>query len=93
MLDEYGVTEANWRAGTAKDPHFCMTESPRYVGRGVAALAADPRAGRFGGSALSSADLAAEYDLTDVDGTRPDFARYYLEVMAPGHPAEDAGYR
>jgi NAD(P)-dependent dehydrogenase (short-subunit alcohol dehydrogenase family) len=93
MLDEYGVTEANWRVGTAKDPHFCMTETPRYVGRGVAALAADPRAGRFGGRTLSSADLAAGYDVTDVDGTRPDFARYYAEVMAPGYPAGDAGYR
>ncbi|MEV4350746.1 SDR family oxidoreductase [Actinoplanes sp. NPDC049596] len=83
MLDKFGVTEAGWRAGAAKDPHFLMSESPRYVGRGVAALAADPGAGRFGGQTLSSADLAVHYDLTDVDGRRPDFPRYYEEVMKP----------
>ncbi|MCA2214986.1 SDR family oxidoreductase [Jidongwangia harbinensis] len=93
MLEEYGATESTWRDGTAKDPHFCMTESPRYVGRGVAALAADPDARRFGGRTLSSADLAAEYAVDDLDGTRPDFPRYYTEVMAPGRPAGDAGYR
>ena len=93
MLDEFGVTEANWRDGTAKDPHFCSTESPRYVGRGVAALAADAKAARFTGRTLSSADLAAEYGVTDIDGTRPDWARYYAEVMKPGAAADDTGYR
>jgi NAD(P)-dependent dehydrogenase (short-subunit alcohol dehydrogenase family) len=91
MLDKYGVTESDWRA--AADPHFRMTESPRYVGRGVAALAGDPFVARFAGRTLSSADLAVEYDLTDVDGSRPDFPRYYAEIMAPGRPADDTGYR
>ena len=93
MLDEFGVTEANWRDGTAKDPHFCMTETPRYLGRGVAALAADPDVARFTGRSLSSADLSTEYGVTDVDGTRPDFLRYYAEVMVTGKPADDTGYR
>lgn len=93
MLDEFGVTEANWRDGVAKDPHFCMTETPRYLGRGVAALAADPDVARFTGRSLSSADLAAEYGVTDIDGTRPDFLRYYAEVMVTGKPAGDTGYR
>jgi NAD(P)-dependent dehydrogenase (short-subunit alcohol dehydrogenase family) len=93
MLDEFGVTEANWRDGTAKDPHFCMTETPRYLGRGVAALAADPDVARFTGRSLSSADLSTEYGVTDVDGTRPDFPRYYDGVMLPGKPADDTGYR
>jgi NAD(P)-dependent dehydrogenase (short-subunit alcohol dehydrogenase family) len=93
MLDEFGVGEHNWRDGTAKDAHFCMTESPHYVGRGVAALAADPNAIRFNGNTLSSADLAREYDVTDIDGTRPDFARYFTEVMAADRPAGDEGYR
>ncbi|MFF5079346.1 SDR family oxidoreductase [Actinoplanes sp. NPDC000266] len=84
ILDGFGVTEANWRAAIARDPHFRASESPRYVGRGIAALAADPGAARFGGRALSSADLAVEYDLTDVDGSRPDFPRYYREKMAGG---------
>ncbi|SNY57104.1 SDR family oxidoreductase [Paractinoplanes atraurantiacus] len=84
MLDKFGVTEDGWRAAVARDRHFAMSESPRYVGRGVAALAADPGAGRFGGQALTSADLAVTYDLTDLDGSRPDFPRYYDEVMKPG---------
>jgi len=93
MLDEFGVSEHNWRDGTARDPHFCASESPHYVGRGVAALAADPGAARFSGQTLSSADLAAAYGITDADGTRPDFPRYFAEVMAPGRPAGDADYR
>ncbi len=93
MLDAYGVTEPTWRDGVARDPHFCITESPHYVGRGVAALVADAEAARFSGRTLSSADLAAEYGVTGVDGTRPDFARYYAEVMAPGRPAGDQGFR
>jgi NAD(P)-dependent dehydrogenase (short-subunit alcohol dehydrogenase family) len=93
MLEKFGVTEDNWRDGTRKDPHFCITETPRYTGRGIAALAADPGAARFTGHTLSSVDLAAEYDLTDVDGTRPDFPRYFTEVMAGERPAGDVGYR
>ena len=43
MLENYGVTEANWRDGAAVNPHFAaISESPRFVGRAVAALAADP---------------------------------------------------
>lgn len=59
----------------------------------MAALAADPGAARFSGQTLSSADLAATYGVTDTDGTRPDFPRYFAEVMAPGRPAGDEGYR
>ncbi|XVU23695.1 SDR family oxidoreductase [Actinoplanes sp. CA-054009] len=84
MLDEFGVTEEGWRAAIAQDRHFAMSESPRYVGRGVAALAADPDVVRFGGQTLSSAELAVTYDLTDLDGGRPDFPRYYEEFMKPG---------
>jgi NAD(P)-dependent dehydrogenase (short-subunit alcohol dehydrogenase family) len=77
MLDHFGVTEANWRAAaTAQRPHFSLSESPVYVGRGVAALAADPKAGRFAGQALSSGQLAREYGVLDADGTRPDFWAY-----------------
>ncbi|GAA3452927.1 SDR family oxidoreductase [Dactylosporangium matsuzakiense] len=76
MLEHFGVTEATWREGAAKDPHFAMSESPVYVGRGVAALAVDPDRARWNGASLSSADLAREYGLTDADGSRPDFWRY-----------------
>nr|BFE56949.1 SDR family oxidoreductase [Dactylosporangium thailandense] len=76
MLEHFGVTEATWRDGIAKDAHFAMSESPVYVGRGVAALAHDPDKARFNGASLSSAGLAKEYGLTDEDGSAPDFWAY-----------------
>jgi NAD(P)-dependent dehydrogenase (short-subunit alcohol dehydrogenase family) len=93
MLETFGVTEADWRAGTRVQPHFCISESPRYVGRAVVALAADPEVGRWSGSSLSSGQLAGEYGFTDVDGTRPDCWRYLAEVVDAGRPAGDEGYR
>ncbi len=93
MLEGFGVTEENWRDATAAQPHFCISESPRFVGRAVAALAADPDVGRWSGQSLSSGQLAQVYGFTDVDGTRPDAWRYVVEVQDPGRPAGDEGYR
>jgi NAD(P)-dependent dehydrogenase (short-subunit alcohol dehydrogenase family) len=94
MLEHHGVTEENWRAATERTPHFCISESPRYVGRAVAALAADPEASRWSGQSLSSGGLAQAYGFTDLDGTRPDCWRYLVEVVErEGAPAGDAGYR
>jgi NAD(P)-dependent dehydrogenase (short-subunit alcohol dehydrogenase family) len=93
MLDIYGVTEADWRRGTERTPHFCISESPRFVGRAVAALAADPERARWNGESLSSGGLAAVYGFTDLDGTRPDCWRYMAEVVDTGLPAGDDGYR
>ena len=84
MLEHYGVTEANWREGTARSPHFCISESPRFVGRAVAALAADPDVARWNGQSLSSGGLAQVYGFTDLDGTRPDCWRYIVEVQDAG---------
>lgn len=93
MLDNYGVGEANWRDAIAKQPHFCITESPRFVGRAVAHLAGDPDVGRYAGQTVSSGDLAKVYGFTDVDGSRPDCWRYMREVQDPGKPADATGYR
>ncbi|TYB35324.1 SDR family oxidoreductase [Micromonospora sp. AP08] len=93
MLEHFGVTEANWRDGAAKDPHFVMSETPALVGRAVAALAADPDRARWNGKSLDSGGLAQVYGFTDLDGTRPHWARYYEEVVRPGKPANDTGYR
>ena len=94
MLEIYGVTEENWRDGAKVNPHFAaISESPRFVGRAVAALAADPQLqGRNGGS-FSSGELAREYGFTDLDGSRPDCWRYLVEVQDAGLPADSAGYR
>ena len=75
MLDRFGVTEANWRDAVKGDPAFAYSETPRYIGRAVAALAADPDVGRKSGQALFVDALADEYDFTDVDGESPRFWR------------------
>jgi NAD(P)-dependent dehydrogenase (short-subunit alcohol dehydrogenase family) len=93
MLDNYGVGEANWRDAVAKQPHFVITETPRYVGRAVAALAADPQLARWSGQALSSGQLAKLYGFTDLDGSQPDAWRYLVEVQDAGKPADATGYR
>lgn len=93
MLDHFGVTEETWRDATAKDPHFAISETPRYVGRAVAALAGDPEVARWNGRSLSSAQLAKVYGFTDVDGSQPDCWRYLREVREAGRPADATGYR
>jgi NAD(P)-dependent dehydrogenase (short-subunit alcohol dehydrogenase family) len=93
MLEGFGVTEENWRDATERIPHFAIAESPRYVGRAVAALAADPHVGRWNQQSLSSGELARVYGFTDVDGSRPDAWRYMVEVQDPGKPADTTGYR
>jgi NAD(P)-dependent dehydrogenase (short-subunit alcohol dehydrogenase family) len=94
MLEHHGVSESNWRDATERTPHFCISESPRYVGRAVAALAADPDRARWNGQSLSSGQLAQVYGFTDIDGTQPDCWRYMVEVVeTEGAPAGDSGYR
>jgi NAD(P)-dependent dehydrogenase (short-subunit alcohol dehydrogenase family) len=94
MLDNYGVTEATWRDAEAKNPHFtAISETPRFVGRAVAALAADPQLQRRNGGSFSSGGLAREYGFTDLDGSQPDCWRYMVEVQDPGLPADPIGYR
>jgi NAD(P)-dependent dehydrogenase (short-subunit alcohol dehydrogenase family) len=92
MLEVMGVTEENWREG--RNPHFAaISESPRFVGRAVAALAADPDVRRRSGRSFSSGGLAREYGFTDVDGSQPDCWRYMVEVQDPGLPPDPTGYR
>jgi NAD(P)-dependent dehydrogenase (short-subunit alcohol dehydrogenase family) len=93
MLDNYDVSEANWRDAIAKQPHFVITETPRYVGRAVAHLAGDPEVERWSGQSLSSGQLAKVYGFTDLDGSQPDAWRYVVEVQDAGKPADATGYR
>ena len=93
MLDNYGVAEANWRDACTIQPHFAISETPRFVGRAVAALAADPDRARWNGQSLSSGGLAQVYGFTDLDGSRPDCWRYLVEVQEAGRPADVTGYR
>ena len=82
VLDHFGVTAENWRDAIAKDRHFAASETPRYVGRAVAALATDPDVKRFAGQPLASGDLAREYGFTDVDGSQPHWGDHYAAAFS-----------
>jgi NAD(P)-dependent dehydrogenase (short-subunit alcohol dehydrogenase family) len=80
MLDNFGVKEENWRDGGKTDPNFLHSETPLYVGRAVAALAADPKVKKKSGQVFSSWDLSDEYGFTDADGGRPHWGRHFAET-------------
>lgn len=96
MLEHLGVTEANWRDAATKVPEFIASETPLFVGRCVAALAADPDVGKKNGRVFASWDLAEEYRVDDADGTRPHFVRWLQahmpQVAAGWKKADDAFY-
>jgi NAD(P)-dependent dehydrogenase (short-subunit alcohol dehydrogenase family) len=89
MLDRLGVTEANWRDAAQRVRPFAASETPLFVGRGIAALAADPKVAARNGRVVASWDLGEEYGVTDADGTRPHFVRWLRENM----PEVAAGWR
>jgi NAD(P)-dependent dehydrogenase (short-subunit alcohol dehydrogenase family) len=82
VLDHFQVTRDSWRDAIERDPHFAASETPAYIGRAVAALAADPDVQRFAGQALSSWGLSKEYGFTDADGTRPDWGAHWDRHIA-----------
>lgn len=92
MLDHFGVSEANWQEAGKQDRHFLQSETPAFVGRAVAALAADPNVHEKTGRVFASWTLAREYGFTDADGRRPDWGRYFEGVVAdilPRGPKDD----
>jgi NAD(P)-dependent dehydrogenase (short-subunit alcohol dehydrogenase family) len=101
MLENFGVTEAGWREALTErgggrhqaPPDFALSESPRYIGRAIAALAADPNRGKWNQKSVSSGELACHYGFTDIDGSRPDIWRYMAEVGAGGTVADRSEYR
>ncbi|HET8751250.1 MAG TPA: SDR family oxidoreductase [Gaiellaceae bacterium] len=86
MLDNFGVTEENWRDALEKRPGFAISESPTYVARGVAALAQTADAPRWAGTIASARQLADAYAFTDTDGSKPDCWGY---LAAYGWDQED----
>jgi NAD(P)-dependent dehydrogenase (short-subunit alcohol dehydrogenase family) len=96
MLDNFGVTEANWRDAAVNEPSFIASETPLFVGRGIAALAADPDIAAKNGRVFASWDLGTEYGVTDADGTRPHFVRWLQEnqpeVVAGWKKLDDTFY-
>jgi NAD(P)-dependent dehydrogenase (short-subunit alcohol dehydrogenase family) len=90
MLDRFGVTEATWRNAIVQDSFFAESETPLYVGRAVAALAADPRVHAKRGKAWASWTLMREYGFTDADGRQPDWGAFFTgairELVERGAP-------
>lgn len=102
MLDNYGVSEENWRDAirTTADKNqpaapadFALSETPRYIGRAVAALAADPERARWNQQSISSGQLAAVYGFKDLDGSQPDIWRYIKEIRDSGLDGNLNDYR
>jgi len=82
MLDRFGVAESNWKDGAKKDPNFLASESPYYVGRAIAALAADPNVFAKSGRVFSSWDLAVEYGFRDLDGSQPHWYNHFEKTYS-----------
>jgi NAD(P)-dependent dehydrogenase (short-subunit alcohol dehydrogenase family) len=84
VLEHFKATEENWRAvaeksKAARQHGFAGSETPYFVGRAIAALAADPQVLSKSGGLYSSWGLAEEYGFDDLDGTRPHWWRYFSE--------------
>jgi len=95
MLEGFQVTEESWQdaPGKTAPPDFALSETPRYVGRAIAALAADPGKARWNQMSVNVGQLAREYDFTDVDGSRPDSWRYIENVRETDEQADFSEYR
>jgi len=92
MLEHFGVTEANWEEAAKKDPNFAASESPLFVGRAIAALAADSEMFKKSGRVLASWDLAEEYGFTDADGRRPHWGKHFEKTYGAKIPAMDEAF-
>jgi NAD(P)-dependent dehydrogenase (short-subunit alcohol dehydrogenase family) len=92
MLDLFGVTEENWRDAGKKRPDFLASETPLFVGRAVAALAADPEVKQKSGQVFSSWDLSDEYGFTDADGDQPHWGRHFAEKYGVYKKFDEALY-
>ncbi len=77
MLEHFGVTEDNWQEGVKTDPNFIASESPYFVGRGIARLCAEKDLKAFNGKATSSWSLAKKFGINDINGSRPDWGHHF----------------
>jgi NAD(P)-dependent dehydrogenase (short-subunit alcohol dehydrogenase family) len=91
VLRHFQVSADAWRDGIAADPHFAFSESPLFIGRAIAALAADPKVHARTGALLSSWQLSRDYGFTDEDGTRPDWGEHWRTGVVPSIPGMRAG--
>ncbi|ULH16392.1 SDR family oxidoreductase [Deinococcus sp. KNUC1210] len=90
MLAHFGVSEERWQDAVLQDANFAESETPHLIGRALAHLAADPHRQRFNGCALASWTLMEEYGLSDIDGRRPHWGRWYAAMVKEGAGAPQA---
>ena len=101
MLAGFGVSEDNWRdcidrpesEGPAAPADFAVSETPTMIGRALAALAADPERQRWNQQSVTSFQLATHYDVTDLDGSRPDAWGFIVDVRERGLARSVDDYR
>lgn len=96
VLDTFGATEATWREIAATHPQaqnfgLAGSETPQFVGRAVAALAADRDVMAKSGGLYSSWDLSEAYGFADIDGARPNWGRYVAEHFPQQFPPPKTG--
>ena len=84
MLAHFGVSAESWQDAVEQEPYFAHSETPQFVGRALAHLAADPGKFRFNARALASWTLMDEYGFSDVDGRQPHWGRFYQQLQAAG---------
>lgn len=81
MLDQMNITADTWQE-SADESFVACSETPRFIGRGIAALASDETRARFHGKITASWLLMREYGFVDVDGRKPDW-RVYCDQKYP----------
>jgi NAD(P)-dependent dehydrogenase (short-subunit alcohol dehydrogenase family) len=92
VMDRFGVNEHNWRDALRTEPNLIASESPNFVGRAVAALAADRDVITKAGRVFTTWDLALEYGFTDTDGERPNWGQYFEEKYGSYRTCDPAFY-
>ena len=94
MLEQFGVTEANWKDAVKENPDYIASETPIYAGRAVACLAADPNIMQKSGHVFSSWTLSDEYGFADADGSRPHWGNYARQRYGDCFkPCDDGFYK
>jgi NAD(P)-dependent dehydrogenase (short-subunit alcohol dehydrogenase family) len=71
MLENWDLTEENWRDAIPRARGWEDSETPFFVGRAVAALETDSNVSEKTGQVFNAGYLALEYGFKDVDGQVP----------------------
>jgi len=93
MLEAYQVSEANWRDATKVQPHFAISETPRFVGRAIGRTCGRPGQGALERPVALERRAGEGLWVRRPRRLTPDCWRYMIEVQEAGKPADVTGYR